>query len=453
MTITPAERPPELIDATHIMLTGTRELRQRTPLFNVLAVLTVAAAVGAMGARRPEFLGLAAPLIAMLALGFARWRPVVGEVRLGIDSPHLVEGDEFAVLVEIDGGEEGLERVEVELKLGERVSTRGTLRSVTSVAAGTTRHLAFPVSADEWGVGTIEQVTIRVTDRFGLFGGTVSRSANVSMRIGLAEDRLKASLEADRFRRVVGSHLSSDRGQGLEIADIRPYLPGDSMRDINWRITNRRQEPWVTLRPPDRSATVVVIVDAHDGESEARSTTQRRSVAAAMALARGHLSNHDPVGLLVVGHTVRWLPPRLGRNQLHRIADELISVSNAPDASLRMYRPPAIHNISKETIVVAVTPLRDPLMVSLVAELRSRGNTIAVLAPEVEEEPPSRIPFLVEGRTSAMARRLASAEQAVGIQSLRAHGVVMVPWAVDEPVTVVIDAVRRLRQSMRRVTS
>ena len=100
-----------------------------------------------------------------------------------------------------------------------------------------------------------------------------------------------------------------------------------------------------------------------------------------------------------------------------------------------------------------MTPLRDPLMVSLVAELRSRGNTIAVLAPEVEEEPPSRIPFLVEGRTSAMARRLASAEQAVGIQSLRAHGVVMVPWAVDEPVTVVIDAVRRLRQSMRRVTS
>lgn len=453
MTTPAAERPPELIDAKVVGLTGNRELRGRTPLFDVLLGLTLAACVGAMGARRPELLGLVAPMLAALAIAFARWKPVVGEVRIGIDAPHLVEGDEFNVLVEIDGGTEGLERIEIELELGERVSELSTVRAVTSVSAGTTRHLAFPVSADQWGVGTVDRIRIRVTDRFGLFGGSVTRSTGVSMRVGLPEDRLQASLEADRFRRVVGSHLSADRGQGLEIADIRPYLPGDSMRDINWRITNRRQEPWVTLRHPDRSATVVVIVDAHDGESDSRAATQRRSVAAAMALARGHLANHDPVGLLVVGHTVRWLPPRLGRNQLHRIADELISVSNAPDASLRMYRPPAVHNISNETIVVAVTPLRDPLMVSLIAELRSRGNAIAVLAPQVEEEAASRIPFNLEGRTTSLARRLAGAEQAIGVQSLRARGVVMVPWSSDEPVTAVIAAVRRLRQSMRRVAS
>ncbi len=447
------ERPPELIDAKTISLTGNRELRGRTPLFDVLFGLTIAACVAAMGARKPELLGLVAPMLAALAVGFARWKPVIGEVRIGIDAPHLVEGDDFNILVEIDGGSEGLERIEIELELGERIAARNTLRAVTSVAAGTTRHLSFPVSADEWGVGTVDRIRVRVTDRLGLFGGSIARSTGVSMRVGLPEDRLQASLEADRFRRVVGSHLSNDRGQGLEIADIRPYLPGDSMRDINWRITNRRREPWVTLRHPDRSATVVVIVDAHDGESDSRSATQRRSVAAAMALARGHLANHDPVGLLVVGHTVRWLPPRLGRNQLYRIADELIAVSNAPDASLRMYRPPAVHNISRETIVVAVSPLRDPLMVSLIAELRSRGNAVAVLAPQVEEAPASRLPFAFEGRTTTLARRLASAEQAVGVQSLRARGVVMVPWSPDEPVTAVIAAVRRLRQSMRRVAS
>lgn len=431
-------------------LTGNRELRQRTPLFDVAVGLVLASCIGAMGAQRPQLLALGAPFLVLVALAFARWRPVDGEVRIGIDAPHIVEGDRFNVIVEVEAGAARLDRVEVELHLSDRVSAAGTLRAVTAVEANRVRHLAFPVRAEDWGVASVERVIVRVTDRFGLFGGHVSRSTGVRMRIGLPEDRVQASLHADRFRRVVGSHLSGDRGQGLEIADIRPYLPGDSMRDINWRISNRRQEPWITLRHPDRSATVVVIVDAHDGESDARSATQRRSVAAAMALTRGHLASHDPVGLLVVGHTVRWLPPRLGRNQLYRIADELIAVSNAPDASLRMYRPPAVHSIPPEAIVVAVTPLRDPLMVSLIAELRSRGNAVAVLQPEVEPEAGPRLPFQVERRVTTMARRFASVEQQVGVRSLRARGVIVVPWRSGEPVTAVIEAVKRLRQSMRR---
>lgn len=420
------------------------------PLFDVCFGISVVTLIAAIASQRAEVLALGVPFLMLVVFGIATWRPVEGELRVGIDAPHILEGDMLNIVAEIQAFDRRLERIEIELGLSDRVSAEGTLRAVTMVPAQTTRRLEFPIRADEWGVAKVEHVTVRITDRFGLFGGRFRRATDVTIRIGLPEDRLQASLEADQFRRVVGSHLSNDRGEGLEIADIRPYLPGDSMRDINWRISNRRQEPWVTLRHPDRSASVVVIVDAHDGEDDAQHETQRRSVAAAMALARGHLAMHDPVGLLVVGHTVRWLPPRLGRNQLYRVADELISVSNAPDASLRLYRPAAVANISRETIVVAVTPLRDPLMVSLLAELRSRGNPVAVLVPEIEEPPAPRLGVRVEGRVTALARRLATAEQNIGVHSLRSRGVVLVPWTSGEPVTVVIEAVTRLRQSMSR---
>lgn len=445
-----ADATSELYGVESINLASDRDLRRRTPLFDVFLGLSLASCIVAIAAGRPEFLVLGAPFIVTAALALARWRPIDGEVRIGIDTTHIVEGQQFNLVIEVDAPSVRLDRVEVELDVSERVASAGTLRAVTTVDGGSTRRLAFPVVADEWGVAKVTRATIRVVDRFGMFGGRIERWTDVTMRIGLPEDRLGATLDAERFRRVVGSHLSGDRGEGLEIADIRPYLPGDSMRDINWRITNRRREPWVTLRHPDRSANVVVIVDAHDGDSAERSATQRRSVAAAMALTRGHLANHDPVGLLVVGHTVRWLPPRLGRNHLYRIADELISVSNAPDASLRLYRPPAVDNIARETVVVAVTPLRDPLMVSLIAELRSRGNAVAVLVPEVEEAPAARLPVRVESRAAALARRFADVEKSIGAESLRARGVVLVPWASGDPVTAVIDAVTRLRQSMRR---
>jgi uncharacterized protein (DUF58 family) len=283
-----------------------------------------------------------------------------------------------------------------------------------------------------------------------MFGGELDTRADTTITIGLPEDRISASLEAERFRSIVGSHLSNDRGQGMEIADIRPFQPGDSTRNINWRISNRRQEPWVTLRHPDRSTTVVVIVDAHDGGDDEQRLTQRRSVSAAMALSRGHLALHDRVGLLVVGHTVQWLPPKLGRNQLFQIADHLVAVSNAPEASRRMYRPPAVSTIPNNAIVVAVSPLRDPLMVSLVAEIRSRGNPVSVLVPETEQAGSSSSRFRVTNRTTEQARRLAAVEQKIGLQSLRERGVGIVSWEPDQPVMTVIDSVRQLRMAMAR---
>ena len=70
--------------------------------------------------------------------------------------------------------------------------------------------------------------------------------------------------------------------------------------------------------------------------------------------------------------------------------------------------------------------------------------------PEVEPEDGPRLPVQLEGRVTTLARRFASVEQQIGVRSLRARGVIVVPWKSDEPVTAVIEAVKRLRQSMRR---
>ena len=438
-------------ESSSIILTGDRDLARRLPLFDICALIALAGLVASIALRRPDVLALAAPFLVAVAAALALWHPIDGVVQIRANRERIVEGDEVTVLVDIPSTR-GLSRVEVELELGARLHAVGSMRAVTTVPPASSTTLSFTIQAVEWGVARIDKLTVRVADRFGMFGGQAESRANTTVTIGLPEDRVAATLEADRFRRIVGSHLSRDRGEGLEIADIRPFQPGDSTRLINWRISNRRHEPWVTLRHPDRSTTMIVIVDAHDGEDEDQRATQRRSVSAAMALSRGHLAMHDQVGLLIVGHTVQWLPPKLGRNQLFRIADHLVAVSNAPDASRRMYRPPAVSTIPNNAIVVAVSPLRDPLMVSLIAEIRSRGNSVTVLVPEPTDTSAARRRFFSR-RTDDQARRLASLEHRIGVYSLRERGVGIVSWANDEPVLTVIDSVRKLRQSMARPRS
>jgi len=435
--------------STSVRLTGDRDLARRLPLFDVCGLIALAGLAAAIAFRRPDVLALTTPFVVVVAAALALWRPVDGMVQIRADRTRIVEGEDVTILVDITSPS-GIGRVEIELGPSARLVAVGSLRAVTTVKPNSTATLAFTVCAGEWGIAGIDKLTVRVSDRFSMFGGELDARVDTKVTIGLPEDRISASLEAERFRSIVGSHLSNDRGQGMEIADIRPFQLGDSTRNINWRISNRRQEPWVTLRHPDRSTTVVVIVDAHDGADDEQRVTQRRSVSAAMALSRGHLAMHDRVGLLVVGHTVQWLPPKLGRNQLFQIADHLVAISNAPEASRRMYRPPAVSTIPNNAIVVAVSPLRDPLMVALVAEIRSRGNPMSVLVPETEQAGSSSSRLRITNRTTEQARRLATVEQKIGVQSLRERGVGIVSWAPDEPVITVIDSIRQLRLAMAR---
>lgn len=428
------------------VLSGDRDLRRRSMAFNVYVALTVLSFVGAIAARRPEILALGAPMLVATIASLALYRRPDVTVALDVDQRRVVEGETVVVTIEL-ASTTGLARADVEIEFSDRLEPQGATRAITSVPPGAATQVQFEVVATRWGVAPIGRITIGVTDRFGLFGGRTDFATDETVRIGLPDDRLEAALEADRFRRIAGSHQSLDRGQGLEIADIRPFQQGDSLKSINWRISNRRQEPWVTLRHPDRSTTLVLVVDAHEGDDAYLREAQRRSVGAALALTRTHLSMHDQVGLLVVGHTLNWLPPRLGRTQLFAISDELVAVGNPPDASLRLYRAPAVANIPTEAIVVALSPLFDPLMVSLLAGLRNRGNPVSVLVPKIpRNEPLVRRP----ARHASEARRLAALEHDIGVQSLRERGVAIVQWDGDEPVESVTRSLQRMRQSMAR---
>jgi uncharacterized protein (DUF58 family) len=58
-----------------------------------------------------------------------------------------------------------------------------------------------------------------------------------------------------------GSHRSIRLGEGVELADIREYTPGDDVRTIDWNVTARTGHPHVRVYDADREATALVVVD------------------------------------------------------------------------------------------------------------------------------------------------------------------------------------------------
>ena len=59
-----------------------------------------------------------------------------------------------------------------------------------------------------------------------------------------------------------GSQVARSKGDGVEYADIRDFVPGDRVRSINWRASARRQGLVVNERHPERNTDVVLFVDS-----------------------------------------------------------------------------------------------------------------------------------------------------------------------------------------------
>lgn len=437
--------PPRLIQS------GTTRTRQRTALANGSLAISVLGLVVTMMLRQPEFLAFTAPFVVATLATLTVHRVSRPTVVLRLGPRRVIEGDSFDIHVEITS-ETDVPRVEVELIFSNGLTPTSPSRMIGSVASGRTGVFTFGVEATEWGTAEVSSIRIRTVDRFGLFASRWDFRCAEPIQVVLPDHRLRRSLTPDRYRRIVGGHLSTDRGDGLELADIRPFQPGDAAKNINWRISNRRQEPWVTLRHPDQSATLIVVVDLDDDQDLDGTGTRRRATAGALALARSHLALQDRVGLLIVGRTRRWIAPALGTSHLYRLGDALVTVGNTSGSSMRSYHGAPAGSIPTNAIVVAFSPLTDPHVVRLLAQLRRQGNPVSVIQPRLEREihKPRRRPRRREDRLVGMAQRLARLETEASVEQLRERSITVVPWEEGIPAEAVIDTLRRSQNSVRR---
>src|SRR5215469_2717447 len=63
-----------------------------------------------------------------------------------------------------------------------------------------------------------------------------------------------------------GEYHSVFKGQGMEFAEVREYLPGDEVRSIDWNVTARMRRPFVKRYVEERELTVVLAVDLSGSE-------------------------------------------------------------------------------------------------------------------------------------------------------------------------------------------
>jgi uncharacterized protein (DUF58 family) len=127
---------------------------------------------------------------------------------------------------------------------------------------------------------------------------------------------------------MVGAYLSRFKGRGMDFEDLREYMPGDDIRNIDWNVTNRMGRPFVKRYREERELSVVLAVDvsASSAFGSLRRTKREFAVEVAATLAVSAARSSDKVALLLFTDQVElFIPARKGRRHILRIVREMLT--------------------------------------------------------------------------------------------------------------------------------
>jgi uncharacterized protein (DUF58 family) len=330
-----------------------------------------------------------------------------------------------------------VDRVELALDLPQGLVPAGLHPVAVSVPAGT-RRVEMGVRAERWGTYGVGGVVARVRDRSGLFTYECSRPAADVVRVHPGTETLATLVRPQRTGVVAGNQVARAKGTGIEHADLRPYIPGDRVREVNWRATARRGELWVNERMPERSTDVVVFLDAFTVAAIAP------AVRVAMSVAAAYLDRRDRVGLVSFGGTVSWVRPGTGAHQRYRLIDALLGTQALENFVWKGINVIPRGTLPARALVLAVTPLEDERAVAALFDLRNRGIDLAI----VELTPD---PVAVAGAdVSDLGRRLWAMRREMVRDRYRRLGVPVVTWEDERSLEHLMGEVQAFRRHGHR---
>ncbi len=375
-------------------------------------LLTLAAAgmLLAVITRRPELAGLAAPPLLLLAAGRPP-RPSRVGVRVGLTANRLYESELAAVDVAI-----GDDRFDARWTLQ---AGRGVDPASATAASGPAARFTF--SVPRWGRRQLGSVALVLHDRWRLAEGRVSFTLpSVDCYPQPAVQRTKVVLS--RLPNRLGEHSARVPGEGVEFSGVREYVPGDRQRAINWAATTRRGRLQVNTFAAERSQDVVLLVDATSDVGEPGSSALDLGLRGAAGAARAYLDARDRVGVITYQWGgAHWLAPSLGRRQVYKIIDAMLS-ADAGWARGAVFRRLPRAALPPGALVVAFSPLLDQRFVEALRDMRERGFSLIVV-DVLNTEPPTKYSY-----ADVIARRIWRMEQQAIRFSLRELGVPVVAW-------------------------
>ena len=131
---------------------------------------------------------------------------------------------------------------------------------------------------------------------------------------------------------LAGDYHSTFKGQGVEFDEVRPYIPGDDVRTIDWNVTAKTGLPYIKRFSEERELTILFLVDVSGSQGYGSVRRSKMELAAEVTalLALTAIRNQDKIGLILFSdRIVKYIPPRKGRDSVMRLVREVLAAEDS----------------------------------------------------------------------------------------------------------------------------
>ena len=168
-----------------------------------------------------------------------------------------------------------------------------------------------------------------------------------------------------RVRTVVagvlsGLHRSVYHGQSVEFAEHRPYVPGDDIRRVDWRLFGRKDRFFIKQYEEETNLRCNIVLDVSRSMAYGSGALSKFEYAACLAGSLAYLlvRQHDAVGLLTFDHEVRRkLPDTTGRVQLSNVVSLLEDSAPGGTTDVKMLFHQLAEELRRRSLIVLISDL------------------------------------------------------------------------------------------------
>ncbi len=157
---------------------------------------------------------------------------------------------------------------------------------------------------------------------------------------------------------MVGYHKSPYHGFSVEFSQHRPYIQGDSLKNLDWKVFAKSERYYIKQYEEETNLLAHVILDTSksmDYKYDADITKFEYSKILAASLIYLLLKQQDAVGLALYSDKIKsYFPPKANRTYMRRLLIELEkseanSTTNTADSLSEIAK-----NIKKRGLVIVI---------------------------------------------------------------------------------------------------
>ncbi len=126
-----------------------------------------------------------------------------------------------------------------------------------------------------------------------------------------------------------GEYHSAFKGRGMSFSEVRNYHYGDDVRNIDWNVTARYNEPFIKIFEEERELTVMLLVDVSKSSIFGTVNQMKNALITEICavLAFSAINNNDKVGVIFFSSKIElFIPPKKGKKHILRIIRELLDL-------------------------------------------------------------------------------------------------------------------------------